>query len=204
MNQKANLSDVAALFSVNDTLTDVAQQMDLFPLTDIPVVRTSPDGGRELVACSWGLLPFWWKPSARQSTFKSFQRMTFNARGETVHEKPSFRAAFKSRRCLIPWTDFFEHGWYFSILDQEVSAFAGLWESWTNPVSGELIESCTIITTVANELLEKYHPKKRMPVILETDEARSRWLSPDIQERAALEDLIQPLSASRLTHWQAE
>ena len=103
-NQKANLVTVAEALSVEagNVRAEFAQQKDLFPLADIPVVRLDEEGERELVACSWGLLPFWWKPSAKQKTYKSFQRMTFNARGETVHEKPSFRNAFKSRRCLIP------------------------------------------------------------------------------------------------------
>ncbi|MDA1164051.1 MAG: SOS response-associated peptidase [Planctomycetota bacterium] len=204
MNQKANLIEVADLFSVDETLTDFAQQKDLFPLVEIPVVRMSPDGARELVACSWGLLPFWWKPSAKQKSFRSFQRMTFNARGETIHEKPTFRAAFKSRRCLIPWTEFFEHGWYFSLHDRQLSAFAGLWELWNDPDSGESLESCTIVTTAANELLEKYHPKKRMPVILDGEDACQRWLNPDIVDREPLDDLFKPLSSARLAHWPAE
>jgi putative SOS response-associated peptidase YedK len=207
-NQKANLVTVAEVFRADHVRSDFAQQKDLFPLAEIPVLRLDDDGDRELVTCSWGLLPFWWKPSAKQKTHKSFQRMTFNARGETVHEKPSFRNAFKSRRCLIPWTEFFEHGWYFALtedaMDQGVSCFAGLWESWTNPETEERLESCTIVTTAANELLEKYHPKKRMPVILPDEEARRRWLSPDTVERPPIEDLFLPLAAELMTHWEAE
>ena len=131
--------------------------------------------------------------------------MTFNARGETVHEKPTFRAAFKTRRCLIPWTEFFEHGWYFSlhpdtVPGQPVSAFAGLWESWNCHETGSAIDSCTIITTAANSLLEQYHPKKRMPVILADAEACRRWLSPDTVERQSIEDLFHPLNADLMVH----
>lgn len=206
-NQKVNLATVAEAFGVEHVRADFAQQKDLFPLADIPVLRLDRDGDREIVTCSWGLLPFWWKPSAKQKTHKSFQRMTFNARGETVHEKPTFRNAFKSRRCLVPFTEFFEHGWYFSlrddVLNDGVSSFAGLWEGWTNPETDERLESCTIVTTAANELLEKYHPKKRMPVILPDEEARRRWLSPDTVEREAIENLFQPLEAELMTHWEA-
>lgn len=212
-NQKANLVTVAEALSVEagNVRAEFAQQKDLFPLADIPVVRLDEGGERELVTCSWGLLPFWWKPSAKQKTHKSFQRMTFNARGETVHEKPSYRNAFKSRRCLIPWTEFFEHGWYFSLTDDEmlsangeaVSAFGGLWESWKDPETQEPLESCTIITTAANELLEKYHPKKRMPIILRDEESQRRWLSPDTVERPPIEDLFQPIPAGVMTHWEA-
>ena len=111
MNQKVNLRTVAELFDATDRSAATDTVKDLFPLTDMFVVRQDPDGDRELVVCNWGLLPFWWKPSAKHKSHKSFQRITFNARGETIHEKPSYREAFKSKRCLIPWTEFFEHGW---------------------------------------------------------------------------------------------
>jgi len=207
-NQKASLATVGGTLQAEHVRTTFAQQKDLFPLADIPIVRLDEQGDRELVTCSWGLLPFWWKPSGRQKTHRSFQRMTFNARGETVHEKPTFRAAFKTRRCLIAWTEFFEHGWYFSLrtdnaADQPVSAFAGLWESWTCHETGEHIESCTIVTTAANRLLEQYHPKKRMPVILADEDACRRWLSPDTVERQAMEDLFHPLDTDLMEHRQA-
>ncbi len=177
---------------------------DLFPLNDMLVVRLDRDGDRELVTCKFGLLPFWWKPSAKHKTHKSFQRMTFNARGETVHEKPSYRDAFRSKRCLIPWTAFFEHGWYFKVRDVEFSTFAGLWQSWRNPETRECLETCTIVTCAANDLVEKYHPKKRMPVILDDTESRRRWLNSDVVEREDLADLIAPFPSERMDHWEAE
>ena len=207
-NQKASPATVGKVFQAAHIRTDFAQQKDLFPLAEVPVVRLNGDGDREIVTCSWGLLPAWWKPSDRQKTHRSFQRMTFNARGETVHEKPTFRAAFKTRRCLIPWTEFFEHGWYFSrqtdtTAEQPVSAFAGLWESWTSHDRSEHLESCTVVTTAANSLLEQYHPKKRMPVILADEDACRRWLSPDTLERQSIEDLFHPLSADLMQHRRA-
>ncbi|MFP6763364.1 MAG: SOS response-associated peptidase [Planctomycetaceae bacterium] len=204
-NQKASPVTVGQTFQAEHVRTAFAQQKDLFPLADVPIVRLDEQGDREIVTCSWGLLPFWWKPSDRQRNHRGFQRMTFNARGETVHEKPTFRAAFKTRRCLIPWTEFFEHGWYFSLHSdtvpgQTVSAFAGLWESWNCHETGSAIDSCTIITTAANSLLEQYHPKKRMPVILADAEACRRWLSPDTVERQSIEDLFHPLNADLMVH----
>lgn len=202
-NQKVNLKVVAEMFSVPEVTVEFSVQKDLFPLADIPVVRLDDGGEREIALCRWGLLPFWWKPSAKHKSPASFQRMTFNARGETIHEKPTFRAAFKSRRCLIPWTGFFEHGQYFAVNDAELSAFAGLWESWRCPETGEPLESCTIVTTKANELIEQFHPRKRMPVILEDHDSRARWLSPDVVERPPLEELLRPFPAERMRHWPA-
>ena len=202
-NQKANLKDVAEALAVPQVRVEFLTQKDLFPLADIPVVRLDGDGEREIALCNWGLLPFWWKPSAKHKSPGSFQRMTFNARGETIHEKPTFRAAFKSRRCLIPWTEFFEHDEYFVLEDRELSTFAGLWECWKDPETGDELQSCTIVTTEANELVEQYHPKKRMPVILNDDDSRARWLSPDIVERPPLEELLRPFPADAMRHWPA-
>lgn len=203
-NQKVNLKVVGELLRATDRSSKPELSKDLFPLADILVARLDEDGDRELVSCNWGLLPFWWKPSDRYKTRKTFQRMTFNARGETIHEKPSFREAFKSRRCLIPWTEFFEHDWYFALEDREVSTFAGLWQSWNDPESGDSLETCTIVTCAANELLEQYHPRKRMPVILDDEESRQRWLSPDIVERPAIADLLLPFPADCMKHWRAD
>ncbi len=202
-NQKANLKDVAEALAVPQVRVEFLTQKDLFPLADIPVVRLDGDGEREIALCNWGLLPFWWKPSAKHTSPGRFQRMTFNARGETIHEKPTFRAAFKSRRCLIPWTEFFEHDEYFALEDRELSTFAGLWECWMDPETGDELQSCTIVTTEANELVEQYHPKKRMPVILDDEDSRARWLSPDIVERPPLEEVLRPFPADAMRHWPA-
>jgi len=203
-NQKVNLRVVADFVDATDRSSPAETTKDLFPLADLLVVRLDLDGDRELVTCNWGLLPFWFKPSAKHKTHKSFQRMTFNARGETIHEKPSYREAFKSKRCLIPWTEFFEHGWYFKIAGTEISTFAGLWQSWKNPEEDQVLETCTIVTCPANELVEKYHPKKRMPVILNDEESRRRWLGPDVVERPAIDDLISAFPAERMEHWEAK
>lgn len=152
------------------------------------------DGRRELSLFRWGLIPSWAKDE------KIGYRM-INARGETIHEKPSFRAAFKRRRCLIPADGFYEwkavgegrskskQPFHIRRTDRQPFAFAGLWECWTPPDGSEL-ESCTIVTTEANELLAQIHD--RMPVILSPDEY-SLWLDPDV-EAAALCQLIDPYS----------
>ncbi len=125
-----------------------------------------------------------------------------NARGETLAEKPSFRTAFKRRRCLIPATGFYE--WqrnpdsrtktpmHIALKSGAPFAFAGLWESWHSP-AGQSIQSCTIITTEPNDLMAPIHD--RMPVILPPD-AYNHWLDP--AERTDLQDLLVPYSAQEM------
>jgi putative SOS response-associated peptidase YedK len=128
-----------------------------------------------------------------------------NARGETLVEKPSFRSAFRRRRCLIPADGFYE--WkqnpgsksktpmYIKLKSGEPFALAGLWENWNAP-DGSNILSCTIITTTPNALLEPIH--NRMPVILPR-EAYARWLEPNEVNPAQLQELIQPYPAEAMT-----
>ena len=128
---------------------------------------------------SWGLIPSWAKD-------ESFRKNTLNARIETVEEKPSFKNVINNR-CLIIATSFYEWRWLdekgknkerYQIYsqEQEVFAFAGLYSSWTNPVSGELIKTYTMITTQANELMEYIHNhKKRMPLIIKREDEKA-WL----------------------------
>ena len=143
----------------------------------------------------WGLIPSWAKDH------KIGNRL-INARGETLAEKPSFRTAFKRRRCLIPTTGFYE--WQrnpdsriktpmcIALKSGAPFAFAGLWESWHSP-EGQHIQSCTIITTEPNDLMAPIH--NRMPVILQAD-VYDLWLDP--AERTDLQDLLVPYSAQAM------
>jgi putative SOS response-associated peptidase YedK len=127
-----------------------------------------------------------------------------NARGETVAEKPAFRAAFKQRRCLVLADGFYE--WqatgkgrhkqplYFHLQDGKPFALAGLWERWQN--ADTVLTTCTIITTAANELLRPIH--ERMPVIV-PPEAYSQWLDPAVTQREPLEALLTPFPADAMT-----
>lgn len=143
----------------------------------------------------WGLIPSWAKDE------KIGYKM-INARAETAAEKPSFRSAFKKKRCLIPATAFYE--WkkgqtektpmLIHLASDELFAFAGLWESWKSP-DGEMIHSCTILTTQPNALMAEIHD--RMPVIL-SKEAESVWLDPGIQDPEVLQELIRPYNAEEL------
>lgn len=163
-----------------------------------PVAVVPNNGQMKLDFYIWGLIPSWSKDPAIGS------RM-INARGETLAEKPSFRAAFRRRRCLIPADGFYE--WqhvpgrktktpmYIRLKSGEPFAFAGLWESWNSP-DGSNVLSCTIITTAPNALMEPIH--NRMPVILPSS-AYAQWLDPGEQNPADLQSLIQPYPAEAMT-----
>lgn len=114
----------------------------------------------------WGLIPPWAKES-------SVGYKMINARAETISEKTSFKAAYQKRRCLIPATGFFEwekqddrkQPYFIQREDKDIFCFAGLWEAWTDKNTGEIINSCTIITSEANKIMRPIH--HRMPVIVQ-------------------------------------
>ena len=126
-----------------------------------------------------------------------------NARSESIATNPSFRSAFKSRRCLIPADGFYEwkqtdqktkQPYFIGLKNEEPFAFAGLWEHWESG-DGSAIDSCTIITTEANDLLRNLHD--RMPVIL-SEEDYDRWLDPKSQNRDALQSLLAPFPSAEM------
>src|SRR5207302_624705 len=149
---------------------------NIAPTNDVLSVRLDPESRQRICGpLHWGLIPSW------ADDPKIGSRM-INARAETLNEKPSFRNAFKSRRCLILADGFYE--WrkvgkkrlpqFISMADNQPFAFAGLWETWRGN-GGPPLESCTIITTAANELTRTLHD--RMPAILDQHDAET-WLSP--------------------------
>ena len=145
------------------------------PLKTIPALRLDDTGELEAFGTEWGLLPRWWKPSDKSPKREKFQRGTFNARSETAATKPTFREAFKRRRCLVPFVEFHERDHYFGVRrDEEFEplAFAGLWESWLGAEADVL--SVTFLTTEPNaEVSSVGHD--RMPVLLATPADRRRW-----------------------------
>jgi len=166
----------AALFGVSAS-TPVEPRFNIAPSQYIAGIRETDDTGRELAMFRWGLVPFW----AKDPTIGN--RM-INARAETVAEKPSFRAAYRHRRCLLLADGFYEwkkegagkEPYFISLANGEPFAFAGLWETWHSKQSGEIIQSATLITTAANDYISTVH--HRMPVILQPDTA-DRWLAGD-------------------------
>ena len=184
-------SVLADVFDV-DPPQELQPRFNIAPTQTIPIVRSGKERPRELALVRWGLVPSWAKDE------KIGARM-INARGETVAEKPSFRSAVKTRRCLIPADGFYEwvrtgegkqpHFVHFG--DARPFAFAGLWERW-HKEPGEPLETCTIITTTPNELLTDLH--HRMPVILPPDRY-GEWLDPRPLVPERLQNLLVPHSA---------
>jgi putative SOS response-associated peptidase YedK len=172
----------------------VQPRYNIAPSQPVPIVRDPEKRAVELY--QWGLVPFW------ADDPKIGYRM-INARSETAHEKPSFRAAFKYRRCLILADGFFEWKagekgssktpYLFKLKNDHPFTFAGLYENWQSPDGGEL-NTCTILTCQPNELVEDYH--NRMPVILGENQ-RWAWLEADAPQKA-LSDLLVPFPADEM------
>ena len=192
---------------LSETPRDLPPRFNIAPTQAVPIVRNKPgrdltiirraDGsaGRELVSVRWGLIPAWAEDPA-------IGDRTINARAEGVSDKPSFRAAFRSRRCVVPASGFYE--WrrqgrgpkrphLIRRKDATPLGFAGLWERWRDRAEGETRETFTIITTEPNSLMAPIH--NRMPVII-PEEAYDRWLDP---EETGDPDLLVPYPEEELT-----
>lgn len=157
------------------TMPEMQPNYNIPPGIDIWALRNeNKTNHMELVRLRWGLVPSWAKDP-------KVGHQMINARSETVAEKSSFKAAFKSRRCLIPADGFYEwkregksrFPYYIHLRNRAPFAMAGLWESWKN-LAGEVLESCTILTTTPNAVMEPLHD--RMPVIIPESE-REEWLN---------------------------
>ncbi len=194
---KAKPEQIKAEFKVGAKNPNLFQtRYNIAPAQMIDVVF-EPETERILSQLKWGLVPSWSKDA---STSKGL----INARAETLTEKPSFREAFKSHRCIIPASGFYEwqkkgtgakQPFYFYLNDKEVFGFAGLYEEWLDKQTGELLETCTIITTEANEVLKPVH--ERMPVILRA-ENYDEWLDSKGKNTDKLQKLLVPYSADEM------
>jgi putative SOS response-associated peptidase YedK len=192
------------------TLTaDLGTLQENFPFVEMPegmqprfnIAPTQPvavvpnDGRNRLDFYVWGLIPSWAKDPG-------IGNRMINARAETLQEKPSFRTAFKRRRCLVLADGFYE--WkqgergktpmYIRLASGKPFAFAGLWESWNAP-DGSNVLSCTIITTQPNDLMATIH--NRMPVIL-PEQAYPLWLESSEADTQRLSGLLVPFTAGEL------
>lgn len=187
----------AALFGASST-KEVVARYNIAPTQFIAAVRNDEENTPELAMLRWGLVPFW----ARDP---SIGNRMINARAETAHEKPSFRAAFKRRRCVILADGFYE--WrregdrktpYFIVMEsRHPFAMAGLWEHWNGPEDAEL-QSCAILTMAANDVMKPLHD--RMPVILSPDTAR-RWCGSESDDRKAARATLAETENASLVYW---
>ena len=179
---------IRALFRY-DEYPNFPARFNIAPTQPIAIVRMV-DGKRQFALVRWGLLPSWVKDPAAFS-------LLINARGESVCDKPAFRAAMKRRRCLIPADGFYEwqatgkgpkQPFYVHARSGMPLAFAGLWETWMGP-NGEEMETATIVTTNANSTLRPLHD--RMPVVVPPD-AFDLWLNTGEVDDKTAEAIIRP------------
>ncbi|MBI5957734.1 MAG: SOS response-associated peptidase [Chloroflexi bacterium] len=197
---ETNPTVLAQVFDL-DSVPSLSPRYNIAPTQAVATVVRDPENGRSrLEVMRWGLIPSWAKDPA-------IGNKMINARGETIAEKPAFRAALRYRRCLVIADGFYE--WaaldtgpkqplFITIKDRRPFGMAGLWERWTEPSSGEVLTTCTIITTEPNELMATIH--NRMPVILPRD-AYADWLDPKQTDGKQLLPLIQSYPADRMTAW---
>ncbi len=187
--------DLAERFQLDEE-PSLVPRYNIAPTQMVAVVRLDPvSGRRRLALLKWGLVPFWAKDPVLGPRL-------INARAESAAEKPAFRAAFKHRRCLVPADGFYEwrkspgkrQPYLIGMADDSSFAFAGLWEQWKG-ADGQAIESCTILTTNANELVAPLHD--RMPVVL-LPEDYGLWLDTKIREPGSLVALLRPFPSGEM------
>ena len=197
-SQRQSAEIIAQAFQV-DNVPPLKPRYNIAPTQSVPtILQLSTSTNRQLKMLHWGLIPSWAKDSKMGSKL-------INARAETVAEKPSFRSAFRQRRCLVLADGFYEwqqqedkqkQPFYFRMSDEHPFAFAGLWEHWEDKDTGKTIESCTLLTTDPNELMQSVH--NRMPVILEPKNY-DIWLDPEVKNPELLQPFLHPYPAEEMT-----
>lgn len=176
---------------------DWSPRYNIAPTQPVATVRQT-GSGRILSMMRWGLVPSW-------ATDIKIGNQLINGRSETLLEKPAFREAFRSRRCLIPADGFYEwkkagkqrYPFHFGMKDNSLFAFAGVWDRWKSP-GGAMLQSCSILTTAPNELLEDVHD--RMPVILPRCHYEA-WLIAPAAEAERLAELLVPFDAGLMSRY---
>jgi len=178
--------------SLQQPPSNLEPRFNICPTDTIDVI-VEHEGNRTLVPMRWGLVPFWWN-----KRLKDIGLATFNARAESADTKPFFREAFKTRRCLIPASGYYEwqstpggkQPYHYTRRDGRPITIAGLWDEWRNPETGERLRSCTMLITEPNKMAAQIHD--RMPAILEAD-SFAPWLSGE-----AGKELLVPAAEDRL------
>lgn len=185
-------------FSIVQLEFEFEPRYNIAPSQQVPVVIRE-NGSNRLFMFRWGLIPYW-------AADEKIGNKLFNARAETLEERSSFRKSFEQKRCLVLADGFYEwrkegrvkKPYRFTLKDGRPFAFAGLWDSWLSP-AGQLINSCTIITTTPNTLMEPIHD--RMPVIM-PPEMESAWLDVDSTPSRELIGLLKPYPAERMVAYE--
>jgi putative SOS response-associated peptidase YedK len=194
---RAPASVIAEAFALLE-VPPLTPRFNIAPSQLVAAVRETPQSAsptQQFAWLRWGLIPSWARDPA-------IGNRMINARSESVSEKPAYRTALRRRRCLLVADGFYEwqksgrrrQPYFFRLHQDRPFAFAGLWESWEGP-DHSLIESCTLLTTTANALVQPIHD--RMPVIL-GPEHYDRWLDPAIERAESLLPLLAPFPSEAM------
>ena len=203
---KSDKQKIAEAFRVkaSDSLI-IFPSYNVAPQTFQPVIRINDDGKREIVKMRWGLVPFWAKD-------EKMAYSTINAKAETVATTAAYREPFKRRRCLVPASGFYEwmkldaknkQPYAITVTGQDVIAFAGVWDTWKDKTTGEMLETFSIITTDPNGLMKPEQGPAihdRMPVIIEPKNY-DRWLDEADPAHLPL-DLLRPFPSDLMKAWK--
>jgi len=193
---QASQAEILKTFQIQVAKSEPITSYNIAPSHSILAVVQNQRGTRGLIRLRWGLIPAWTK---NIETAKK----PINARSESAHEKPSFREALQKRRCLIVSTGFYEwrkksqDPYFIHCTDQALFAFAGLYEFWVNP-EGQRIDTCSILTTEANDTISKIH--QRMPVILKPED-QALWLDKSRQDPREIQHLLKAYPAQDTSYF---
>lgn len=188
---------VARLFGIADAPA-IEPRWNIAPTQFVAAVRESArTPGRRIALLYWGLVPHW-------AGEKAIGARMLNARCETLKDKPAFRDAYRRRRCVVPADGYYEwqragalrQPWYIGLASGEAFGIAGLWEFWRDPVSGDPLESCTLVTTLPAASIAHLHD--RMPAIL-PPKSYAEWLDPRNEDLERLDRLLVPYDAAALS-----
>ena len=183
-----------AQFGISSTIEEGSARYNSAPGASVLCLVKTELKGLSGVLLRWGLVPFWTKELAKVKPLA-------NARGETVFEKPAFRQAIKSKRCILPMSGFYEwhdesghkQPYFFRMKNNDYLAVAAFWDTWHQ--GDEVLHTCCLITTTANSLVEPVH--QRMPALLDKD-AQALWLDNTRFDKAELSRLIKPYASDEL------
>lgn len=186
--------EIQELYGLVGAARNLQPHYNIAPTETIEVVRRDSEGPA-LSPMRWGLIPYWWKKAVKDLP------ATFNARAETIADRPMFRDSFAKRRCIIPASGYYEwtttpdgkQPYLISAADGGVLSVAGLWDRWKNAATGETVVSCTMVITTANEFTRKIHD--RMPVLLDRGDIDA-WLG-----GSAGSELLKSVANDRLRAW---
>lgn len=180
-------------------------KVNAFTLPSLPVI--TQDHPEEIRLFYWGLIPFWVKD---RKDADSIRKKTFNARSESLGEKPSYRSLINRRHCLVLANGFYEWQstterkipYFIGLRDHNAFALAGLYDYWADKETGEVVPTFTVITTRANPMMEEIHNiKKRMPVIL-SPEMERKWL--EISHESHAGNVFEPFPQERMYAHKAD